>query len=381
MSDEFYESIQPFIKFSELTDGRHFRAVPENWFVILTDIIGSTQAIENGRYKDVNRVGAAAIVCAQKAMGGRDFPFVFGGDGATFLIPPERVEAVCRELGGLKNLSEKRFDLDLRVGKIAISEVLNSGARIEVARFELSGGRAIAIFRGGGIAAAEKMIKRDESRYRVEAVDGWADLDELSCRWKPIPASRGVSVSLLVSARSGDQATTYDKVLAGLESIVPHGLDAANPIQHSSMHYRGWWECVCDEARHFPTIWCKPFFAKLLGITVAVFSLGWGINLRFFDPLAYSTSIPAHCDYRKFDDSLRMILDCEPQQVVKLRAYLEGLFKMGEIFYGIHESGEALMTCFVRSTNPGDHIHFVDGAGGGYAMAAKQLKAQIKAIK
>ncbi|HXB98558.1 MAG TPA: DUF3095 family protein, partial [bacterium] len=29
-------------------------------------------------------------------------------------------------------------------------------------------------------------------------------------------------------------------------------------------------------------------------------------------------------------------------------------------------------------TDPGQHIHFVDGGDGGYAMAAKQLKAQIK---
>lgn len=42
-------------------------------------------------------------------------------------------------------------------------------------------------------------------------------------------------------------------------------------------------------------------------------------------------------------------------------------------------SKESLVTCFVQSTDPGEHIHFVDGGDGGYAMAAKQLKTQIKA--
>lgn len=378
MSQSFYQAIPSFSKFDQLTESRHFRPVPDDWFVVLTDVKGSTLAIEAGRYKEVNRVGAAAIVCAQKGMGGEDFPFVFGGDGATFLVPPDRVDSVCRELAGLKKLSETRFGLGLRVGKVSVAEVQKGGNRLEVARFELAGGRSIAIFRGGGLAAAEKKIKGDEDRYGVPAAEGWADLDELSCRWKPIPASRGRSVSLLVSARSGDQAAVYDKVLAGLQDIVRHGLDAANPIQRSSMHYRGWWDCVRDEVRHFPTVWSKPFFAKVLGITVAVFSLGWGINPRFYDPVAYAKSIPAHCDYRKFDDALRMILDCEPGQVEELRAYLERLFEKGEIFYGLHVSGESLMTCFVKSTNPGDHIHFVDGGDGGYAMAAKQLKAQIK---
>jgi hypothetical protein len=28
----------------------------------------------------------------------------------------------------------------------------------------------------------------------------------------------------------------------------------------------------------------------------------------------------------------------------------------------------------------GNHLHFVDGAEGGYALAAKQLKAQLQAL-
>jgi len=34
------------------------------------------------------------------------------------------------------------------------------------------------------------------------------------------------------------------------------------------------------------------------------------------------------------------------------------------------------MTCFVEGLQPGQHVHFIDGSGGGYAMAAKRLKAQ-----
>ena len=37
-----------------------------------------------------------------------------------------------------------------------------------------------------------------------------------------------------------------------------------------------------------------------------------------------------------------------------------------------------LMTCYVNSVTPGNHIHFVDGDNGGYAIAAKELKSQIK---
>ena len=43
-----------------------------------------------------------------------------------------------------------------------------------------------------------------------------------------------------------------------------------------------------------------------------------------------------------------------------------------------HTSETALMTCVIDGYD-GNHVHFVDGADGGYALAAKQLKAQLKA--
>ena len=60
----------------------------------------------------------------------------------------------------------------------------------------------------------------------------------------------------------------------------------------------------------------------------------------------------------------------------ELIAALERRYKSGEIFYGHHSDPAALLTCFVQG--PHQHIHFVDAAGGGYAMAAKQLKGQRK---
>ena len=35
------------------------------------------------------------------------------------------------------------------------------------------------------------------------------------------------------------------------------------------------------------------------------------------------------------------------------------------------------MTCFSPSVTERGHVHFVDGAGGGYTMAAKAMKARL----
>ena len=45
----------------------------------------------------------------------------------------------------------------------------------------------------------------------------------------------------------------------------------------------------------------------------------------------------------------------------------------------MHKSREALVTCIVFSYN-GSHVHFVDGSDGGYAMAARDLKARRKSL-
>jgi hypothetical protein len=41
----------------------------------------------------------------------------------------------------------------------------------------------------------------------------------------------------------------------------------------------------------------------------------------------------------------------------------------------VHRQRAALITCIVPSFMERDHIHFVDGASGGYAAAAAVLKA------
>jgi hypothetical protein len=375
----FYEAIPPFTDFSAFTEDAHYRRVPSDWWVLLTDVKGSTAAIEAGRYKDVNRVGAAAIVCAQAALGGADVPYVFGGDGATLLAPPEGKDAAAQALAVLQRHAKKRFGLELRVGAVPVAQVEAQGSAIEVGRFALAGGRCTAVFRGGGLSAAEKLIKGDE-RWAVKPVKrGKPDLDELSCRWNAVPSLRGRSVSLLVAARGGEPAGVYRQVLEGINAVLGQGLEGANPIQRAAMTYRSWWQCARDEARQFPTAWSFAFLKKLAGISVSVASLSWGWKPRFYDPVAYAKSIPAHSDYRKFDDTLRMVVDCEPGQVQRLRAMLDEHYQRGRIFYGLHESHETLITCYVKGTADGQHIHFVDGGDGGYAMAAKQMKSQMKA--
>ena len=99
-----------------------------------------------------------------------------------------------------------------------------------------------------------------------------------------------------------------------------------------------------------------------------------GRRVGGFDPKIYRREIATNTDFRKFDDGLMMTVDCSQETVAQLRALLEDAQARGVIRYGLHVQDEALMTCVVPSVLTSDHMHFVDGSGGGYAAAAQQLR-------
>ncbi|MDX1710546.1 MAG: DUF3095 family protein, partial [Rhodovibrionaceae bacterium] len=99
---------------------------------------------------------------------------------------------------------------------------------------------------------------------------------------------------------------------------------------------------------------------------------GWKVG--GFDPLAYRTNTSLNTDFRKFDDVLRMTVDCDRETLAATRDMLEEARRNGVARYGISEQDAALMTCIVPSVMTHDHLHFLDGAGGGYALAASTLK-------
>ena len=78
LTEAFYAYLPSTPDFAAVADLDSYAPVPADWSVLLTDVIGSTKAIQAGRYKDVNMVGAACITAALNALPGLNLPFVFG---------------------------------------------------------------------------------------------------------------------------------------------------------------------------------------------------------------------------------------------------------------------------------------------------------------
>ena len=90
----------------------------------------------------------------------------------------------------------------------------------------------------------------------------------------------------------------------------------------------------------------------------------------------YRAELVENTDFRKFDGMLRMVIDSSDAQTSALEAFLKSKNQSRLLVYGLHKSDQALVTCLVQSYT-GNHLHFVDGSDGGYAMAARALKQQL----
>jgi len=70
------------------------------------------------------------------------------------------------------------------------------------------------------------------------------------------------------------------------------------------------------------------------------------------------------------------VLDCTPELADLLERRLAAAASAGIARYGVHRQDTAMMTCFTPSPTQGNHVHFIDGAHGGYALAAMALKGK-----
>src|SRR5215470_2038941 len=152
---DFYARLPVFRDFAQVADETCFRPLPGDWIVGVADVEQSTKAIRENRYKAVNMAGAAVIASIANALRGRDFPFVFGGDGASFAVPPEDAVLARRALAETATWVSEDLALGLRIGMVSVADIRAQGADVRVARYMPSANVSIAMFSGGGVAWAD----------------------------------------------------------------------------------------------------------------------------------------------------------------------------------------------------------------------------------
>ncbi len=383
-SDGFYADLPPLDQFLDLANPRNYVDAPTDWYVLITDVVSSTEAIARGRYKEVNILGASSIMAVLNAVAPLEVPFVFGGDGALLLVPPSGLGAARNALLGIRALAQESFQLDLRVGVVPLTAIAPASP-VRVAKFRLSPTYCQASFMGGGLTQATELVKNN-AIYRLDVPGDRAapNLTGLECRWQDIPSPQGHTLSLIVAALpSGGYINEYlyGEVLEIIHGIYGEG-ESYHPVAPSKLKLSinpGRLRAEA-KARAKSSQWgdralyvAQAYLESMLGLGLMELNLtGGGVAWG-----RYKAEVRAASDYQKIDDLLRMVIAGSPAQTDQLVTYLDGRLAQGHLVYGLHVSDRALMTCLIMDRRD-RHFHLVDGADGGYALAAQQLKARLQ---
>jgi hypothetical protein len=377
-SDSFYNNIPVFRGFSSLMDPALYSPLPDEWSIGVADIVESTRAIAQARYKAVNMAGAAVIAAVTNALDGREFPFVFGGDGASFAVSPNDLDRAREALAATASWVRDDLDLVMRVALVPVSAIRAQGLDVRVARFGPSANLSYAMFSGGGLGWAEAAMKRGEFAVGLAPSGTQPDLSGLSCRFEEMPATRGLILSVLVIPAANADPAAFRKLIEDIIDLVERSPDAGRPVPPGGPPLR-WPPAGMDyEARAARGGSLARRRISVLGRTLFVYVImRFGIKVGGFVPKTYTRQVVENSDFRKYDDGLRMILDCTVELERALTQRLEAAALQRIIRYGLHRQDAAMMTCFTPSAMRSDHVHFIDGARGGYASAATALKAMV----
>jgi hypothetical protein len=378
MADDFYETIPVLDNFADAVRAENYSPLPDDWVVGFADVIGSTKAVADGLYKAVNMVGAGAIAAVANALDRRPFPFVFGGDGASFAVSSSDAAAAAKALQAMAAFAREEFHFDLRVAMAPVGEIRAAGYDVRVARFAAAPPCVYAMFAGGGLTWFDAAAKRGAYALPLAKPGARPDLSGLSCRWGVAPAKHGLVLSLIVAPRGNDarfeplinEIVKSSVAVASERPVTLMSLRPGNPGKAIAL------ETLVKKASGLSQ--AKARIAAIRGYCIAIGLHIFKLKVGHFDAATYASELVANADFRKFDDGLRMTLDCSPAFADALEARLAAAEAF--VHWGVFRQEAAQVTCFVPSATQSGHVHFVDGAGGGYTMAAKAMKARRDAL-
>ena len=126
---------------------------------------------------------------------------------------------------------------------------------------------------------------------------------------------------MLVAAndKRSNPKQVYLDLLDEMRTLSSSTLMALNPVELSSMNYCSTGECIRNEKRFHPGFSLR-WTLRYLEIVITNCVFRWKHFPKYLTPRNYLNAMRVHSDFRKFDDMLRMIIDCAPEEIEKIRS-------------------------------------------------------------
>jgi hypothetical protein len=371
-----------------VSDKSKFVPVPESWCIVAADIENSTQAVNEGQHQNVNLVAAGCIIAAINVAKkyNIDIPFVFGGDGATILVPLQLKDEVTSALSVHQKNSLRLFALNLKFGTVGISEVLENNHSLGIAKVKVTSNYTKAIFLGSGLKFAEKLVKSEiegTAKLSGKSKKSNLNLTGLQCRWDKIkpPDDLFEILCLLVEAVDPkSQPRIYSEVLQKFDEIFGE-YEYRHPISPKKLNLLMTVDKLKNEMLAISGGWNLFYLAKIfLETGLGKLYFKYNLNIGGLRGKEYLAQLVSSTDTLNIDGRINTLVCGTSHQRDRLFEYLLKQEKAGVLVFGHHISSESIMTCYIENLNR-KHIHFIDGSNGGYTSASIELKNKINTLK
>lgn len=376
----FYRDLPEAPSFGAVFTEDYFKPLPPSWFIATTDVVNSTTAIADGRYRDVTIAGTLGTIALANHLGSLDFPFFFGGDGMVFLIPPGEDGAAEDLLFQTQEMVHKMAGLDLRYAVFPAGDIFARGGVMEIGKVRVSPRYVQAVGRGSGFTMIDTRIREATKKPERHSI-ATADFNGFTCRWKDINSSPGSVIAIIVESTDPASIAPLETVHAILRTHLartPGAHPVAIPQQYTTARGAGVrLEGRVKSGQRRGLRYAGSRVQMALEVMIVRTALVTGIPIRAIgkDLRAVREENQVNADIQKLDGTLKAVLSLPQRETTALLRELERLHAAGLIRYGYHQSDRAIMTCMVH-VNRNDEVHFIDAADGGYAQAALMLKSQ-----
>lgn len=207
------------------------------------------------------------------------------------------------------------------------------------------------------------------------------NLTGLECRWNKIspPVAEAYNICYLIETIDPDkQAAIYTDVLKKMEAVYGDA-QMRNPLSPERLQ-------GMLNLRNVK----REMLARFGKWRLGHFQSGAGSSsgkLLSQTQLAYPRAkrrrilTATHCSRRHANGGRRIntIVCASSNKHNEFLQYLSHQEASGLLIFGHHVSKESVMTCYIEDRRD-KHIHFVDGADGGYTEAAKEFKAKLQKL-
>jgi hypothetical protein len=263
-----------------------------------------------------------------------------------------------------------------------VKQMITAGHSLKIAKVQFGKEFNKAIVIGDGLKYAEQIIKQNSITDKIDNDLSDLNLTGLECRWDRIkpPSEENEIVCYLIEAiNPSEQISIYRDVLIKIDEIYG-SIQKRNPLSPERLKLLLTFqkikkETIAKYGRLKKNYFTKSFIETFLG--KLYFNLNFKANnLRGKE---YLNQLINNADTLTIDGRINTIITGKMNKRIELLNYLTAQQTAGRLIFGHHISKESVMTCYIENRNE-KHIHFVDGADGGYTEAAKELKNKLQQL-